>query len=152
MKITKSDLQEIIKEEAVRLFQIQKLEEAQMKVREELKLISEGKKQMSDEEMNELLAGLKSVFGAGAQKAGQVAASAAQKVGQAVAGAGDKAKEVGGKIATKYKEGEAAAKKVKMEKRRDEIVAKIKELANEYKTITGKRYSMIGQKIDAVKM
>ena len=29
MKITKSDLQEIIKEEAVRLFQIQKLEEAQ---------------------------------------------------------------------------------------------------------------------------
>ena len=35
---------------------------------------------------------------------------------------------------------------------RDEIVAKIKELANEYKTITGKRYSMVGQKTDAVKM
>jgi ElaB/YqjD/DUF883 family membrane-anchored ribosome-binding protein len=152
MKITKSDLQEIIKEEAVRLFKIQKLEEAQIKVQKELKLISEGKKQMSDEELNELLAGLKSVFAAGAQKAGQAVAGAAQKIGQAVAGAGDKAKEVGGKIATKYKEGETASKKVKMEKRRDEIVAKIKELANEYKTITGKRYSMVGQKTDAVKM
>jgi ElaB/YqjD/DUF883 family membrane-anchored ribosome-binding protein len=152
MKITKSDLQEIIKEEAVRLFKIQKLEEAQIKVQKELKLISEGKKQMSDEELNELLAGLKSVFAAGAQKAGQAVAGAAQKIGQAVAGAGDKAKEVGGKIATKYKEGETASKKVKLEKQRDEIVAKIKELANEYKTITGKRYSMIGQKIDAVKM
>lgn len=140
MKITKSDLEQIIKEEAIRMFQIQKLEEAQAKINSELNLISEGKKKMTDEEINELLAGLKSVIGAGAKK-----------VSQAVAGAGEKAKEVGGKIASKYKEGEAQAAFAKKEKRRDEIVANIKQLASEYKTITGKRYSMIGQKIDAVK-
>lgn len=141
MKIKKSDLEQIIKEEAVRMFQIQKLQDAQNKIQNELNLINEGKKKMSDEELNELIAGLKSVFGAGAKK-----------VGQAVAGAGQAAKELGGKIATKYKQGEDAAKLKKLETRRDEIVNKIKELAAEYKTITGKRYSMIGQKIDAVKM
>lgn len=140
MKIKKSDLQEIIKEEALRMYQIQKLEEAEKKIKNELDLISEGKKKMSDEELNELLAGLKSVFGAGAQK-----------VGQAAAGAVGKAKELGGKVVSKYKEGEAAAAMAKKEKRRDEIIANIKKLADEYKTLTGKRYSMIGQKIDAVK-
>lgn len=151
MKITKSDLEKIIKEEAVRMFQIQKLEEVQNKINNELNLISEGKKKMTDEELTELLAGLKSVFGAGAQKVGQAVAGAAQKAGQAVAGAGEKAKEVGGKIASKYKEGETTAALAKKEKRRDEIIVGIKKLADEYKTLTGKRYSMIGQKIDAVK-
>jgi hypothetical protein len=140
MKIKKSDLEQIIKEEALRMFQIQKLEEAQIKIQSELNLISEGKKQMNDEEINELLAGLKSVFGAGAKK-----------VGQAVSDAGEKAKELGGKVAAKYKEGEQTAKVAKMEKQRDEIVVKIKQLADQYKQLTGKRYSMIGQKIDAVK-
>jgi len=140
MKIKKSDLEQIIKEEAVRLFQVQKLEEAQNKIKNELQLISEGKKKMSDEELTELLAGLKSVFGAGAEK-----------VGKAVAGAGEKAKELGGKIAAKYKQGEEQAAVAKKLKRRDEIVASIKQLAGEYKTITGKRYSMIGQKLDPVK-
>lgn len=139
MKITKSDLEQIIKEEAIRMFQIQKLEEAQNKINNELHLISEGKKKMTDEELNELIAGLKSVFGAGAKKAGE-----------AIAGAGEKAKELGGKIASKYKEGEQAAKIAKMEKQRDEVVAKIKQLADQYKQLTGKRYSMIGQKIAPV--
>lgn len=139
MKIKKSDLEQIIKEEALRMFQIQKLEEAQNKINSELQLISEGKKKMSDEELNELIAGLKSVFGAGAKKAGE-----------AIAGAGEKAKELGGKIASKYKEGEQTAKIAKMEKQRDEIVVKIKQLADQYKQLTGKRYSMIGQKIAPV--
>lgn len=139
MKIKKSDLEQIIKEEALRMFQIQKLEEAQAKINSELNLISEGKKKMSDEELNELIAGLKSVFGAGAKKAGE-----------AIANVGDKAKELGGKIASKYKEGEQAAKVAKMEKERDEIVVKIKQLADQYKQLTGKRYSMVGQKIAPV--
>lgn len=139
MKIKKSDLEQIIKEEALRMFQIQKLEEAQNKINSELQLISEGKKKMSDEELNELIAGLKSVFGAGAKKAGE-----------AIANVGDKAKELGGKIASKYKEGEQAAKVAKMEKERDEIVVKIKQLADQYKQLTGKRYSMVGQKIAPV--
>jgi len=146
MKISKSDLEQLIKEEAIKMFQIQKLEEAQNKINNELQLISEGKKKMSDEELNELIAGLKSliaglksVFGAGAKKAGE-----------AIAGAGEKAKELGGKIASKYKEGEQTAKIAKMEKQRDEIVVKIKQLADQYKQLTGKRYSMIGQKISPV--
>lgn len=139
MKIKKSDLEQIIKEEALRMFQIQKLEEAQNKINSELQLISEGKKKMTDEELNELLAGLKSVFGAGAKKAGET-----------IATAGEKAKELGGKIASKYKEGEQTAKIAKMEKQRDEVVAKIKQLADQYKQLTGKRYSMIGQKIATV--
>jgi len=121
------------------MFQIQNLEEAQNKINSELQLISEGKKKMSEEELNELIAGLKSVFGAGAKKAGE-----------AIAGAGEKAKELGGKIASKYKEGEQTAKIAKMEKQRDEIVVKIKQLADQYKQLTGKRYSMIGQKISPV--
>jgi len=108
MKISKSDLEQLIKEEAIKMFQI-------------------------------LIAGLKSVFGAGAKKAGE-----------AIAGAGEKAKELGGKIASKYKEGEQTAKIAKMEKQRDEIVVKIKQLADQYKQLTGKRYSMIGQKISPV--
>jgi len=139
MKISKSDLEQLIKEEAIKMFQIQKLEEAQNKINNELQLISEGKKKMSDEELNELIAGLKSVFGAGAKKAGE-----------AIAGAGEKAKELGGKIASKYNEGEQTAKIAKMEKQRDEIVVKIKQLADQYKQLTGKRYSMIGQKISPV--
>lgn len=63
MKIKKSDLKEIIKEEAIRLFQIQKLQETQEKINKELELISEGKKELSDDELNTIMTDLKTIMG-----------------------------------------------------------------------------------------
>lgn len=62
MKIKKSDLQEIIREEAIRLFQVQKLQETQEKIKKELNLISEGKKELSDEELNIIMSDLKTIL------------------------------------------------------------------------------------------
>ena len=62
MKIKRSDLQEIIKEEAIRMFQIQKLQETQEKIKKELKLISEGKKELSDEELNTIFTDLRTIL------------------------------------------------------------------------------------------
>lgn len=62
MKIKKSDLQEIIKEEALRLFKIQKLEETKKIVDEKLNLLSEGKKDMKEEELNEIIYDIKNII------------------------------------------------------------------------------------------
>lgn len=62
MKIKKSDLQEIIKEEAIRLFKIQKLEETKKIVDNNLNLLSEGKKEINDEELQKIMSDLKGIF------------------------------------------------------------------------------------------
>lgn len=62
MKIKKSDLQEIIKEEAIRLFKIQKLEETKKIVDNNLSLLSEGKKEINDEELEKIMSDLKGIF------------------------------------------------------------------------------------------
>ena len=120
MKINKNDLKQIIKEEAYRLFQIEKLEEAKKAVDENIKLISEGKKKMSDEELEELFAGLKSVLGAGAQKVGQAVAAGAQKVQQA-----------GQQVAATYKKGENDAKIASLQKQQADLAAKMKTVNDE---------------------
>ena len=120
MKISKNDLKHIIREEANRLFQIEKLEEAKKAVDMNIKLISEGKKKMSDEELDELWAGLKSVLGAGAQKVGQAVAAGAQKVQQ-----------VGQKVAATYKKGENDAKIASLEKQQADLAAKMKTVNDE---------------------
>lgn len=120
MKISKTDLQQIIKEEAHRLFQIEKLEEAKKAVDNNIRLISEGKKKMSDEELEELWAGLKSVLGAGAQK-----------VGQAVAAGAQKAQQVGQQVAATYKKGETDAKIASLQKQQADLAAKMKTVNDE---------------------
>jgi chaperonin cofactor prefoldin len=120
MKISKNDLRHIIKEEAHRLFQIEKLEEAKRAVDNNIRLVSEGKKKMSDEELEELWAGLKSVLGAGAQK-----------VGQAVSGAAQKAQQVGQKVAATYRKGENDAKITSLQKQQADLTAKLKTVSDE---------------------
>jgi hypothetical protein len=120
MKISKNDLKQIIKEEAHRLFQIEKLEEAKKSVDENIRLISEGKKKMSDEELDELFAGLKSVLGAGAKAVGQAVSAGAQKVQQA-----------GQQVAATYKKGESDAKIASLQKQHSDLTAKLKTVSDE---------------------
>lgn len=114
MKISKSDLKQIIKEEAVRLYQIEKLEEAKKAVDANLKLVAEGKKKMTDEELEEIWAGLKSVLGAGAKAAGQAVQAGVQK-----------AQQVGQKVVDTYKQGEANAKIQALQKQQADLTAKL---------------------------
>lgn len=109
MKIKKNDLQQIIKEEAFRLFQIEKLEEAKKAVDENIKLISEGKKKMSNEELDELWAGLKNVLGKGAQKV--------QQIGQ--------------NVAKTYKKGETDAKIASLQKQKIDLTTKLQGIDSE---------------------
>ena len=120
MKISKNDLKHIIREEAHRLFQIEKLEEAKKAVDENIRLISEGKKKMNDEELEEMFAGLKSVLGAGAKK-----------VGQAVAAGAQKAQQVGQQVAATYKKGENDAKIASLQKQQADLAAKMKTVNDE---------------------
>lgn len=62
MKIKKSDLRDIIKQEAIRMFQVQKLQETQERIKKELNLISEGKKEISDSELNDIMTELQKVL------------------------------------------------------------------------------------------
>lgn len=114
MKISTNDLKQIIQEEALRLFQIEKLEEAKRAVDENIKLISEGKKKMSDEELEELWGGIKNVLGAGAKAVGQL----------------------GQKIADKYKEGEKSAKINSLTKQQADLTAKLQAVTDELNSLT----------------
>lgn len=120
MKISKNDLKQIIKEEAYRLYQIERLEEAKQAVDSQLKLVSEGKKKMSDEELEELWAGIKNVLGAGAKAAGQAVSAGAQKAAQ-----------LGQKVADTYKQGENKAKIASLQKQQAELSTKLKSVSDE---------------------
>lgn len=127
MKITKSDLQQIIKEEAIRLYQIEKLQKAKQIVDENIRLISEGKKkEMSAKEMEELFGGLKNV-------ASSIGSAIGQKVGQA--------KDY---VTSKYAEGEKKAKIEKLSKEKTKIEAELQKfnemlakINSELKALTG---------------
>lgn len=120
MKITKSDLQQIIQEEAERMFRLEKLEETKRIVDQNIRLISEGKKKMSDEELEELWAGLKSVLGAGAKAVGQAVSAGAEKVQQ-----------FGQKVADTYKQGEQRAKVEKLKKQQMDLANQMKSVNDE---------------------
>lgn len=109
MKISRNDLQQIIQEEALRMFRLEKLEEAKRAVDQNIRLISEGKKKVTDEELEELWAGIKSVLGAGAQKV--------QQFGQ--------------KVADVYKQGEQKAKMEKLIKQKGDLSAQLKKIDDE---------------------
>lgn len=115
MKISKTVLQQIIHEEAERLFKLEKLQETKRVVDENIRLISEGKKKMSDEELEELWAGLKSVLGAGAKAVGKAVGAGAEKVQQ-----------LGQKVADTYKQGENQAKIASLEKKERDMMANLK--------------------------
>jgi hypothetical protein len=110
MKIKKSELKALIREEAIKLHYTQQLNERKAKIENMINLISEGREdEVNEEELNELLGGLgrlaassaKAIGGAvksagqaigsGAQQVGQKISNTAQKAGQAVGGAMDKA-------------------------------------------------------------
>lgn len=141
MKIKQSDLEQLINEEAIRLFKIQKLEEAKSKIKKNLDLIAEGKEPLDEAELNELLSGLKNLFKVGAQASGKALEKGAQAVGK-----------VASNIKTHYGQGEWDAEKTRKERQRDSIVAQIKHLAAQYESLTGKKYSQIGQALANVKM
>lgn len=124
MKITKSDLQQIIQEEAERMFRLEKLEETKRIVDQNIRLISEGKKKMSDEELEELWGGLKSVLGAGAKAVSQAVSSGAEKVQQ-----------FGQKVADTYKQGENSAKIASLEKKERDMMAKLKTAEADLKSV-----------------
>lgn len=120
MKISKTVLQQIIHEEAERLFKLEKLQETKRVVDENIRLISEGKKKMSDEELEELFAGLKSVLGAGAKAVGQAVSSGAEKIQQ-----------FGQKVADTYKQGENQAKIEKLKKQQVDLANQITKVNSE---------------------
>ena len=151
MKIKQSDFEQLINEEAVRLFKIQKLEEAKSKIQKNLKLIAEGKDSLKEEELNELLSGLKNLFNVGAKKTGQAIAKGAEISGQALAKGAEAIGTAGNNIKTHYQQGEWDAEKAKKERQRDSIVAQIKHLGAQYEALTGKKYSQMGQAIANVK-
>lgn len=139
MKITKSDLEKIIKEEALRMYQLEKLKKAKNIVDHNINLISEGrKKEMSPEEIAELWGGLKGVFSATKKAAGE-------QIGKATKAAGEKIGQAKQFVATKYAEGEKKAKIEKLTKEKAKIEAELQKYSqmftkvnNELKALTKK--------------
>lgn len=136
MKINKSDLKQIIKEEATRFFKVQNLKGRKEKLEEAIQILSEGG-ELSEEQINELFgkfgAGLKSVgkmIGGKAKEvagqAGQAIQKGAEKVGQAVEkGASD--------VKQAYKTGVDAKKMEDAKKQMVDIAQKISGLNKKYK-------------------
>ncbi len=167
MIIKESDLTHLVEEETIKMFQIEKLEEAKRLIANNLQLIAEGKEPINEEELNELLAGLRNLFSKGAKKVGSTvqkgannAINATKQFGNDVGDSikanatdavntakkiGNDAAQFGNKVAQTYKDGEAPVIKARKEDKRDKIAQKIIALAAQYKALTGKPYVRVGQ-------
>ena len=130
MKITKSELQEVILQE------VKKLERIDM-LKGKLKLINEAlehPENLNEEEIEELFGGLRKVF----QKGGQKVADTAKDAAGAVAGG---VKDAAGSVKQTYQAGEKEATKNKNQARLSKLKSTIDSAQQQYKQLSGKSYA-----------
>ncbi len=146
MKITRTQLEQLIKEEISRINRIKELEEKKQQLSEAVQKLEEG------QDIDELFGGISHLFkkagqgiASGAKSLGNSALQGAKALGKDAADSASQAyqdvKGVGQNIVQTYKQGEEIQAKKQAQAKIANVHSQIKQLLNQYQQLTGKPFN-----------